>query len=115
MALRTQDAVTHKEHDLGLVHGAMVLVEQLHKLNKGWHGRPSPSEVSPSDMRQRWQLVVGADVGAVQYIPVKEELQVAEDGATFSLDGDLTPVVGLFTSFSGDSRHVELGKIACKI
>ncbi|GFR50099.1 hypothetical protein Agub_g12244 [Astrephomene gubernaculifera] len=56
----------------------------------------------------RWQLVVGADVGAVQYIPAVEELQVAPDGTSFTLGTDLD---FLFTGFRGSCQWLAPGHL----
>lgn len=32
--------------------------------------------LSEAEMARRWQLVIGADVGSIQYIPAVEELEV---------------------------------------
>lgn len=36
-----------------------------------------PAVMTPEEQLCRWQLVIGADVGAIQYIPAVEELQVS--------------------------------------
>ncbi len=51
---------------------------------------------------------VGADVGAIQYIPVVEELSVAPSGETFNLDTDLNVI---FTGFTGTSSWLSPGHL----
>ncbi len=49
--------------------------------------------MTPEQQLQRWQLVVGADVGAVQYIPAVEELQVGAGTVCISISACAAVVV----------------------
>jgi len=107
-----QKAVSDKDLPLVVVEGAMVVLEQLYLLERVPSTQADPAKLqavlSREGMERRWQLVIGADVGAIQYIPAVEELEVALDGSNFNLDTDLD---FLFTGFSGDSAWLSPGHL----
>ncbi|GIM07667.1 hypothetical protein Vretimale_11742 [Volvox reticuliferus] len=79
------EASVFKRIPLPVVEGAMALLElmshkplQIEPFAGGPDtGRENPFVDDPALLSQyRWQLVVGADVGGVQYIPAVEELEV---------------------------------------
>ncbi|KXZ44464.1 hypothetical protein GPECTOR_67g304 [Gonium pectorale] len=101
------DASVTKRAPLPVVEGAMVVLEML----VASAASASSAEIAAGlDLvaPRRWQLVVGADVGAVQYIPAVEELQVAPDGASFTLGTDLDFI---FTGFRGPCKWLAPGHL----
>ncbi|GLC53780.1 Putative ciliary rootlet coiled-coil protein 2 [Pleodorina starrii] len=119
------DAAVSKRTPLPLVEGAMALVELLPPPDaeaeaeadagsaSGGVGGDEHVPDSPALLpRYRWQLVVGADVGGVQYIPAVEELEVSPDGSSFTLGTDLDFI---FTGFSGPCEWLAPGHLSYSV
>ncbi|GIL68629.1 hypothetical protein Vafri_21874, partial [Volvox africanus] len=111
------EAAVFKRIPLPVVEGAMALLELLSNkaLEAELHAegdnsvKESPFVDDPALLSQhRWQLVVGADVGGVQYIPAVEELEVSSD-KSFTLGTDLDFI---FTGFRGTSEWLAPGHLS---
>lgn len=62
----------------------MHLLAQKQQQEEGQAGTDDTAApvMRPEEQLARWQLVVGADIGSVQYIPAVEELQVQHTHAS---------------------------------
>ncbi|KAG2489248.1 hypothetical protein HYH03_012268 [Edaphochlamys debaryana] len=97
-------AATRRSVPLPVVEGGMVLLELMATAAPNLPD-PGLAAVAP----QRWMLVVGADVGAVQYIPAVEELEAPPGGDSFTLGTDLDFI---FTGFRGPSKWLAPGHLS---
>ncbi|KAG2484599.1 hypothetical protein HYH03_016640 [Edaphochlamys debaryana] len=90
-----EEVSVSQSDDLELVEGAMLLVEQL-ALALAEAG-PRAREHAPlsTPLRGRWQVLLttgGGFLSRLQWVPIIELLDVAEDGASFRLESKMGPL-----------------------